>query len=135
MIKLNEIKSGDIVNARFEDVVNTGEVEQVDHTERKVLVAHGDQEFWYNIEDISPVPFNLESLGKLGFTEATDPLIKGNGIAYVKGPFIIQFPNPNNLKSIHLIYRDEHRDVNGEISLHQLQNHYHSMTNFHLGLV
>lgn len=135
MIKLNQIKSGDIVNARFEDVVNTGEVKQVDHTERKVLVEHGDQEFWYDIEDISAVPFNMETLDKLGFTPSTDPVIKGSGMAYVKGPFIIQFPNPDNLKAIHLIYRDEHRDVNGELFLHQLQNHYRSMTNFHLGLV
>ena len=135
MIKLNEIKTGDIVNARFEDVVNTGEVQQVDHTERKVLVSHGDQEFWYDTDNLSPVPFTLESLDRLGFTATDDPLIKGNGTAYVKGPFIIQFPRPGDHKAIHLIYRDEHRDVNGDIFLHQLQNHYHSMTNFHLDLV
>lgn len=135
MIKISEVKNGDIVNARFEDVINTGEVIQVDREERKALVSHGDQEFWYDEEDMSPVPFTIEKLETLGFVESNDPVIKGSGTAYVKGPFILQFPSSGNLNHIHLIYRDEHRDIKGPIFLHQLQNHYHSMTNFHLELV
>ncbi|MBX3254021.1 MAG: hypothetical protein KF862_07775 [Chitinophagaceae bacterium] len=134
MIRLAEVKMGDIVNARFEDVINTGEVEQVDREEKKALVVHGDQEFWYDIEDLTPVPLTRESLEKLGFYPSDDPVIKGIGTAYVRGPFIIQFPEESNLQKIHLIYRDEHRNLNGELYLHQLQNHYQSMTNMHLGL-
>lgn len=134
MIKISEVKNGDIVNARFEDVVNMGEVEQVDHGERKALVSHGDQEFWYDEEDLSPVPFTIESLETLGFVESGDPVIKGSGRAFVKGPFILQFPEAADIDHIHLIYRDEHRDLHGPIFLHQLQNHYHAMTNFHLEL-
>ena len=134
MIKIAEVKTGDIVNARFEDVINTGEVKQVDREDRKALISHGDQEFWYDTEDLSPVPFTLESLSTLGFVESSDPVIMGTGTAYVKGPFILQFPNAGNEEHIHLIYRDEHRDIKGKLFLHQLQNHYHSMTNFHLEL-
>lgn len=134
MIKISEVKNGDIVNARFEDVINTGEVIQVDREERKALVSHGDQEFWYDTEDLSPVLFTIDSLATLGFIESSDPVIKGTGRAFVKGPFILQFPDAANTDHIHLIYRDEHRDLKGPIFLHQLQNHYHSMTNFHLEL-
>lgn len=134
MLKINEVKTGDIVSARFEDVTNIGEVLQVDREDKKALVSHGDQEFWYDTDDLGPVPFSIDSLDKLGFVLSTDPLIKGNGTAYVKGPFILQFPDPANYKHIHLIYRDEHRDLDGELYLHQLQNHYHAMTNFHLEL-
>lgn len=134
MIKLSEVKKGDIVNARFEDVMNTGEVVQVDREDKKALVVHGDQEFWYDMEHLTPVPFSLDNLEKLGFYATNDPVIKGSGDAYVRGPFIIQFPESNNLQKVHLIYRDEHRNLNGELYLHQLQNHYQSMTNMHLGL-
>ncbi|MBX2926147.1 MAG: hypothetical protein KF746_28405 [Chitinophagaceae bacterium] len=134
MIRLSEVKKGDIVNARFEDVINTGEVEQVDREEKKALVAHGDQEFWYDIADLTPVPLTWEILEKLGFHSTDDPVIKGTGTAYVRGPFIVQFPETANLHKIHLIYRDEHRDLHEELYVHQLQNHYQSMTNMHLGL-
>lgn len=134
MIRLSEVKKGDIVNARFEDVTNTGEVVQVDREEKKALVAHGDQEFWYDIDDLTPVPFNVANLEKLGFFPTADPVIKGSGTAYVRGPFIIQFPEEENTQKIHLIYRDEHRNLNGSLYLHQLQNHYQAMTNMHLGL-
>lgn len=134
MIRLSEVKKGDIVNARFEDVINTGEVEQVDREERKALVAHGDQEFWYDIEDLTPVPLTLSNLEKLGFHLTDDPVIRGSGAAYVRGPFIVQFPEIANHQRIHLIYRDEHRDLHGELFVHQLQNHYQSMTNMHLEL-
>lgn len=135
MIKLSEVKQGDIVNARFEDVVNTGEVLQVDREERKALVQHGDQEFWYDMEDLTPVPFSLNSLDSLGFHSSEDPVLKGTGAAYVRGPFVIRFPETGNTSKINLIYRDEHRNLSGPLYLHQLQNHYLSMTNMHLGLI
>lgn len=134
MIKLSEVKNGDIVNARYEEVLNTGEVKQVDREERKALVQHGDQEFWYDIEDLTPVPFNFDSLEKLGFYLSNDPVIRGTGSAYVRGPFVIRFPEGYNVQKVNLIYRDEHRNLVGPLFLHQLQNHYQSMTNMHLGL-
>ena len=134
MIKLSEVKTGDIVNARFEDVVNTGEVLQVDREEKKVLVAHGDQEFWYDIGDLSAVPFTMDSLSMMGFLKTDDSAIKGSGIAFVKGPFIARFPDISDPKHMILTYRDEHRDLHGDLFVHQFQNHYHSMTNFHVGI-
>ncbi|PWT95711.1 MAG: hypothetical protein C5B52_17190 [Bacteroidetes bacterium] len=134
MIKLSEIKVGDIVNARFEDVVNTGEVLQVDREEKKALVTHGDTEYWYDINDLSAVSFSIDTLGQMGFRKSEDPSLNGTGLAYIKGPFIVRFPDKTNTKHMVLTYRDEHRDLNGDLFVHQFQNHYHSMTNFHIGL-
>ena len=133
MIKLSEIKNGDIVNARFEDVTNTGEVVQVDGAEKKVLVAHGDQQFWYDTDDLSPIPLTVNALETLGFTLSSDPAFNSNGAAYMRGPFIVRYPEKDK-SSMLLTYRDEHREINNEISVHQFQNHYQSMTNMHLGL-
>jgi hypothetical protein len=133
MIKLSEIKNGDIVNARFEDLTNTGEVIQVDGAEKKVLVAHGDQQFWYDIDDLSPVPLTVNALERLGFTLSSDPAFNSDGVAYIRGPFIVRYPEKDK-NSMLLTYRDEHREINNEISVHQFQNHYQSMTNMHLGL-
>ena len=133
MIKLSEIKNGDIVNARFEDVTNTGEVMQVDGPEKKVLVAHGDQQFWYHIDELSSVPLTTAILEKLGFTLSSDPAFNNDGAAYIRGPFIVRYPEKDR-NSMLLTYRDEHREIHNDISVHQFQNHYQSMTNMHLGL-
>ncbi len=133
MIKLSEIKAGDIVNARFEDVVNTGEVIEIDGAEKKVLVAHGDQEFWYDINDLSPIPLTVNTLETLGFMPSPDPVLNNEGAAYVRGPFIVRYPEKNR-NSMLLTYRDEHREISKDIAVHQFQNHYQSMTNIHLGL-
>mgnify|MGYP003402170204 FL=1 len=133
MIKLSEIKTGDIVNARFEDVVNTGEVLDIDREERKVLVAHGDQEFWYSNDDLSAVPLTPNMLETLGFTLSSDPAFNTDGTAYIRGPFIVRYLKKDN-NMILLTYRDEFREVKNDLSVHQFQNHYQAMTNMHLGL-
>lgn len=133
MIKLSEIKTGDIVNARFEDVVNTGEVLNVDREERKVLVAHGDQEFWYSNDDLSAIPLTTSMLEALGFTLSSDPVFNEAGTAYIKGPFIVRYLKSDSNRLL-LTYRDEHREIDNNLSVHQFQNHYQVMTNMHLGL-
>ena len=133
MIKLSEIKAGDIVNARFEDVVNTGQVLDIDREEKKVLVAHGDQEFWYGNDDLSTIPLTTHMLETLGFTLSSDPAFNEEGTAYIKGPFIVRYLKKGNNRLL-LTYRDEHREIDNNLSVHQFQNHYYAMTNMHLGL-
>lgn len=133
MIKLSEIKTGDIVNARFEDVINTGEVREIDGAEKKILVAHGDQEFWYSVEDLDPIPLTVSKLETLGFMPSPDPALNSEGAAYVRGPFVVRYPEKDK-SSMLLTYRDEHREISKNIAVHQFQNHYQSMTNIHLGL-
>jgi hypothetical protein len=133
MIRLSEIKKGDILNARFEDLVNTGEVLDIDREEKKVLVAHGDQEFWYSNDDLSAIPLTPAMLEALGFARSSDSAITGDGVAYVRGPFIVRYPE-NDRNNMLLTYRDEHREVSNSIPVHLFQNHYQAMTNAHLGL-
>ena len=133
MIKLSEIKTGDIVNARFEDVINTGEVREIDGAEKKILVAHGDQEFWYSVEDLDPIPLTVSKLETLGFMPSPDPALNSEGAAYVRGPCVVRYPEKDK-SSMLLTYRDEHREISKNIAVHQFQNHYQSMTNIHLGL-
>ena len=133
MIKLSEIKAGDIVNARFEDVVNTGQVLDIDREERKVLVAHGDQEFWYSNDDLSAIPLTTNMLEMLGFTLSSDPAFNEEGTAYIKGPFIVRYLKKDSNRLL-LTYRDEHREIDNDLSVHQFQNHYQVMTNMHLEL-
>ncbi|MCC7526046.1 MAG: hypothetical protein IT250_14555 [Chitinophagaceae bacterium] len=134
MIKLSEIKAGDIVNARYEDVINTGSVLDVDREERKVLVAHGDQEFWYSNDDLDAIPLTIEMLEALGFSLSSDPVLNADGTAYVKGPFIVRYLKKDSSKIL-LTYRDEFREVEKDIYVHQFQNHYRSMTNMHIEMV
>lgn len=133
MIKLSEIKTGDIVNARFEDVINTGEVLDIDREERKVLVAHGDQQFWYSNDDLSAIPLTTHMLESLGFILSADPALNEEGKTYVRGNFIVRYLKKDS-SMVLLAYRDEHREIKNDLSVHQFQNHFQVMTNMHLGL-
>lgn len=131
MIKFSEIKEGDIVNARFEDSVKIGRVVRADRGEKKLLVAHGDQELWYNLEDVSSIPLSADILKSLGFLPSADPALTGNGQAYIRGPFVVRYP-ANDSGSMLLSFRDEHRKISSSIGLHQFQNHFQAMTNVSL---
>lgn len=132
MIRLSEIKTGDIVSATFDGTQNTGEVLDTDRAERKVLIAHGAQEFWYSNDDLSAIPLTADMLELLGFARSSDPVLNELGTAYVKGPFIVRFLKKDNSKML-LTYRDEFREIDKNIPVHQFQNHYRAMTNVPLG--
>lgn len=131
MIKFSEIKKGDIVNVRFEDSVKTGRVVRADWGEKKVLVAHGDQEFGYNLEDISSIPLTTDILKILGFLPSSDPVLTKDANAYIRGPFVVRYPRNDN-DSMLLSFRDEHRKISSNTTLNQFQNHFQDMTNVHL---
>lgn len=122
MINFSELKVGDIVMAKYEEQMLEGHIVQVDHDNRQVCVHHGEQENWYTAEEVYPIPLNAEQLVKLKFKQADD------GNDWVRGPFTVKLQNDH----IVLHYRDETRDIPNNIMVHQLQNHYHGMTLFHL---
>jgi hypothetical protein len=129
MIKLQEIKAGDVVMVEFDGQLIDGEVTEVSRGDKKVQVAHGEQEFWYDIGSLHPVPITEEQLLKFDFERVDDT---GNGQAqlYVKGPFSVKILNNNN--DMVLAYRDEERLLHDTVYVHQLQNHYKGMTNYEL---
>jgi hypothetical protein len=67
MLKLGELKAGDIIRVNDDGVEREGAVVEISHEEHQALVDNGIQEFWYSPEDMSPIPVDEHQLLKLGF--------------------------------------------------------------------
>jgi hypothetical protein len=129
MLKLNEVREGDIVLADFEGQKRVGDVLEVSRGDKKARIAHGENEFWYDLHHIYAVPLEHEILAELGFQRTT---AEDNLVVYERGPFSLQFVRDRNESFSLLHYRDETRHVHNMDFLHQLQHHYRAMTNFEL---
>ena len=127
MLKLGELKEGDIVRIEDEGVSREGTVVDISREEKQALINNGIQEFWYDLDQIYPVPLDDEQLTRLGFVKEVD----GDSVKYMKGPFRIVIVN-NNFSDIEMWYREDRRHFNTPIGVHQLQNLYHNMTKVHL---
>ena len=123
MLKLGELKEGDIVRIEDEGVSREGTVVDVSREEKQALINNGIQEFWYDLDQIYPVPLDDEQLTRLGFVKEVD----GDSVKYMKGPFRIVIVN-NNFSDIEMWYREDRRHFNTPIGVHHLQNLYHNMT-------
>jgi hypothetical protein len=132
MIKLHELKEGDIIEVDFEGQRTVGDITDISTGDKKVKVAHGETEFWYDFHDCYAVALSDDQLTELGFSPTAAP--DGRGSAWERGPFTVQFvPDAADAHAL-LHYRDETRHVHApDIRfVHQLQNHYKGMTNFEL---
>lgn len=127
MLKLGELKEGDIVRIEDEGVSREGTVVDISREEKQALINNGVQEFWYDLEQVYPVPLDDEQLTRLGFVKETD----GESVKYMKGPFRIVILN-NDFSDIEMWYREDRRHFNTPIGVHHLQNLYHNMTKVHL---
>lgn len=129
MIPINEIKKGDYVIAEFEGSRRHGEVNDVNRADKRICVETEVQEFWYDPENLYPIPISDEELIKLNFSreEMPDGIIK-----YKKGSFRLIVPKANDFSAIEMWYREDLRDNPNVHYIHQLQNHYYQMTKVHL---
>ena len=125
MVKISELKEGDVVH-----VVDAGQermavVTDTSRDDNMVCVDNGVQEFWYAPEDIVPIPLTEEQLiNTLGFErEETE-----EGIKYKKGPFRVVVHDPGNYTKLDIWYREDRRHFNHPIYVHELQNHHLEMT-------
>lgn len=133
MIKFQDIKIGDLLNARFDGQVTEGEVIDLNHEDHQVcMLTFGQQEFWYAPQDLSPIPLTEAQLLKLKFIKSDDPELNVTGQAYVRGPFIVLYPEKGNNEFVVLKYRDEVRELHHALMVHELQNHYREMTKIDL---
>ena len=62
MLKINELKEGDIVHVQEEGIEREGVVVETSREENMALIDNGVQEFWYTPEQISPLPMTEERL-------------------------------------------------------------------------
>lgn len=133
MINLHDVKAGDTLLVEYEGKITEGHVLDVNHEDKQVCVQTGEQEFWYELNSLSPIPLDETQLLKLKFKKEEALSDNGNGQLFVRGPFSVQlYKLPDGHDATRLDYRDEHREIKGSITVNQLQNHYQEMTNFHL---
>jgi hypothetical protein len=126
MIKISDLKAGDIVHVLNEGVEREGIVSEIDREENKACVDNGIQEFWYDAENITPVPISEERLVHLlGFEKEITP---EGGVKFKKGPFRILVHEPGNYTNMEVWYREDRRHFNTPLYIHELQNHHLSMT-------
>ena len=132
MIRLQDVKTGDTVLVAYEGNLVEGKVLEVNHEDKQVCVlTHEEQEFWYDLDSLHPIPLDETQLLRLKFQKDENQSDNGSAV-YVRGPFSVKLYQQDGQDFTRLDYRDEHREIKGKLTVNQLQNHYHGMTNFHL---
>jgi len=129
MIKFNEIKMGDFLMGEFEGKMWEGEVINLNGDEKQVCLATEVQDFWFETEDLYPIPVSDDALSRLNFLREDMP---DGSVKYKKGSFRMLILKPDDFSHMDIWYRDDKR-INPDIRyIHQLQNHYLQMTKVHL---
>ena len=125
MVKITELKEGDIVQVIDAGLERVGTVVDITREDNMACIDNGVQEFWYPPEEIIPVPLTEDQLiNTLGFEK--EETAEGN--KYKKGPFRILVHDPGNYTNIEMWYREDHRHFNHPIYVHELQKHHLQMT-------
>ncbi|MBL7708414.1 MAG: hypothetical protein JNJ86_05050 [Chitinophagaceae bacterium] len=128
MLKINDLKSGDIIVVDDEGVKREGTVVSISHEENQALVDNGIQEFWYSPEEMFAVPLDENQLVKLGFTKDDE----NGGVKYKKDSFRLVTPKKGDFSNIEMWWREDRRHFSFPLGVHELQNLYLSMTKVHL---
>ena len=124
MLKIGELKQGDIIKVNDDGVEREGTVVSISHEEHQALVDNGVQEFWYSPEDMKPIPVDEDQLKRLGFVKE-----ESNGtVKYKKDSFRLVIPKEGDFSHIEMWWREDRRHFNFPLGVHQLQNLHHDMT-------
>ena len=124
MIKIGQLQAGDIVTVNDEGQMREGVVVNKDIAENLIKVDNGIQEFWYEPADLYPVALDESQLLKLGFEkEQIDGAVK-----YKKGAFRLVTAHTSSFSKIEMWYREDRRNFNIPIAVHELQNLHLQMT-------
>jgi len=124
MIKIGQLQTGDIVIVSDEGLMREGVVVNKDIAENLIQVDNGIQEFWYQPQDLYPVALDEAQLIKLGFEkEQIDGAVK-----YKKGAFRLVTAHTSSFSEVEMWYREDRRNFNIPIAVHELQNLHLDMT-------
>lgn len=129
MIKFNELKMGDYVLCEYEGKRWEGEVTNLNSDEKQIEVTTDVQAFWFDQEDLHPIPLSHEQMMKLNFSMQENP---DGSVKYMKGAFRLVLPEKGNFDKMEMWYREDRRHNPNVHYVHQLQNHYLDMTKVHL---
>ena len=124
MVKITDLKIGDVVKVIDEGIERDGVVEDISREENMACIHNGVQEFWYTPEEIIPVPLTEKELLMLGFERQDTE----DGAKYMKGPFRVLVHDPGNYTNLEVWYREDRRHFDHPLYVHELQNHYLQMT-------
>jgi len=128
MLKLGDLKSGDIVSLNHEGDLREGTIVKTSPENRQALVDNGVQEFWYNLDEIRSVPLDEKQLLNLGFIKE-----EANGaVKYKKDSFRLVIPKDGDFSSVEMWWREARRHFSFPLGVHDLQNLYYDMTKIHL---
>jgi hypothetical protein len=125
MIKLHELKVGDIVLAEYEGQRSEGEVIELNREDGEVCLRTAVQDFWFTPDQLYPIQLNEDQLFKFHFEKQE---MEGGKVKYLRGPFRILLSQNGNFSNFEIWYREDRRHINRELMVHELQNHYHQMT-------
>ena len=125
MIRFQDIKEGDMIQADFGGRRFEGEVTEVNHEDKQVCVHNGDQEDWFAPADLYPIPVDDLQLQKLGFEKQVND---DKSVKYLRGPFRLMVQAIDQFSEMEIWYREDRRHIHQPIGVHELQNFYHSMT-------
>jgi len=124
MLKIGDLKSGDIIVVDDEGIKREGTVVKINHEENQALVDNGVQEFWYSPEEMHAVPLDENQLTRLGFTqEDVDGAVK-----YKKDSFRLVTPKKGDFSNIEMWWREDRRHFSFPLGVHELQNLHLAMT-------
>jgi len=130
MLKIGELKQGDVIKVNDEGVEREGVVVRISHEENQALVDNGVQEFWYTPEEMQAVPLDENQLTKLGFEKQDHE----GSVKYLKGAFRLVTPRRGDFSNIEMWYREDRRHFSFPLGVHQLQNLHLDMTKVPLEL-
>jgi hypothetical protein len=130
MIKLNDLKPGDIISVNDEGVEREGTVVRINHEDHMVLVNNSIQEFWYNLDEVKGIPLDDHQLARLGFSRE----VVDGGVKYKKDSFRLVTPRQGDFSHVDMWWREDRRHFNFPLGVHELQNLHLSMTKVPLAL-
>ncbi|RYF98170.1 MAG: hypothetical protein EOO02_19460 [Chitinophagaceae bacterium] len=131
MIKISELKPGDLVMAEYEGQQWEGVVKELNREDKEICVETEVQEFWFTPEHVFPIKLDDSQLTKLGFTSQENP---DGSVKYSKDSFRVLVPSKENFNEIEIWWREDRRKLHQQLNVHELQNHYLSMTKVELNL-
>lgn len=124
MLKLGDLKPGDIIAVNDEGIEREGTVVKVSHEEHQALVDNGIQEFWYSPDEMRAIPLDESQLTKLGFSKES----LNGGVKYKRDSFRLVTPREGDFSNIEMWWREDRRHFSFPLGVHELQNLHLSMT-------
>lgn len=128
MLKIGNLKSGDIITVNDEGVMREGTVVEINREENQALVNNGVQDFWYSPEEMEAIPLDEAQLLRLGFTRE-----ESNGVVkFKRDSFRLVTPKKDDFSNVEMWWREDRRHFSFPLGVHELQNLYLDMTKVHL---